>query len=91
MESDRGRLTADQHRQRLKARTQLCRMALHEGIASKSESESVERQRLEYAALYRRVIGVDPSRRHDLRLALETIADGGGGDVQDIFDRLKAR
>jgi hypothetical protein len=66
-------------------------MARCEELAQLAETEPHQVIRQSFAERYRRLIGVDPSRRQELREALERIRAGGRMPVQDVLDVLNGR
>jgi len=75
----------------LSARQKLALLKVHEGLAERYEREKSASLRAEYAASYRKVIGVDPEQRHEFRDAMERVREGGGMSVQDVIDLLRMR
>lgn len=73
------------------AELRLERVAAHEDVAEFFDAETVSAQRHQFAASYRRLVGVHPADRHEFRQALERIRDGGGMSVPDLIDVLNRR
>lgn len=77
----------------LLARATLAAMNAHEPLAERWESAS-NLLRETFAEAYRSAVGVDPSRREELRQALEALRDGrtqGDVSVESILGRLRLR
>lgn len=63
-------------------------MTKFEGLAVESVKATADALRRSFAERYRRLIGVDPSRRQEFRSALERIRAGGRMPVQDVLEVL---
>jgi hypothetical protein len=80
--------TAESLLEALRAEERLARMALVEDMGVLADTEASPRLRRKFAAQYRRVIGVNPERRRELRIALEGVKAGGGRPVADVIDSI---
>ena len=83
--------SAEQYREKLKARQTLALMNLHRGLAERAETELSPSLRAQFAERYRELIGVAPDVRGEFRDALMRIDAGGGMPVQDVIDLLTIR
>jgi hypothetical protein len=92
--------TAEQWRERRAAQLLLAKMKINEPLAKLAEREfapetaaaiqlALRGRRAEQAAAYRRVVGVPPERRHELRETLEKIAQEGRRQVADLIQELQ--
>ena len=64
-------------------------MDLFEDFADLHDTEATPQMRRYYAERYRKLIGVHPHQRHELREALRRIVDGGGSAVNDVSDLIR--
>ena len=83
--------SAESYRESLNAQRKLALLKLHEGLAALCERERSPSLQAEYAASYRKVIGVSPEQRHEFRDAMERVRGGGGMSVQDVVDLMRRR
>ncbi len=75
-------------REALAAEAKLAAMELASEYADLREAEACPRLRAHFAAQYRRMIGVDPTKRDDLAVALRGIRDGGRRSVDEVLAEL---
>ena len=67
------------------------RLVAHEDVAELFAGAMVSAEREQFAASYRRLVGVHPDDRHEFREALDRIRDGGGMPVNDLVDTFNRR
>ena len=79
---------ADRARYRLQADVALKKIDGHERIAVQAERAATDRVRANYARLYRKLVGVDPGLRGELRRCLEHVREGGHRAVPDLIAEL---
>jgi len=79
---------ADRARYRLQADVALKKIDGHERIAVQAERAATDRVRANYARLYRKLVGVDPGLRGELRRCLEHVRAGGHRAVPDLIAEL---
>ena len=73
------------------AELRLERLVAHEDVAEFFADATVPAEREQFAASYRRLVGVHPDDRHEFREALERIRDGGGMPVNDLVSTFNRR
>lgn len=79
------RRTPASYRAASQARVKLAELNRHEQVARWCEQETSAMLRQQFAQSYRELVGVDPAQRHELRAALERVAQGGGMPVDDVL------
>lgn len=80
--------TAEEYRETLRAETLLARMDWFEKFAGWHDEEACPRARNKIAESYRRVIGVHPDFRQQLRAALERVRENGRVPVSDVVHSI---
>lgn len=80
--------SAQEQFQRRRAESLLAKMELLEEQALTAEAE-VGFWRKRHAAGYRRLIGVDPAQRHQLREGLELIVREGRQSLEELLNQFK--
>src|SRR5437763_84382 len=62
----------------------LAKLDMHEPLAQSAEANPAEFFRSQHAALYRRILGIEPAKRIVLRQALRPVAEHGGKSIAEV-------
>lgn len=80
---------SERARHRLQADIRLQKMMCHEHIAQQADDAQTARLRQVFAALYRKLVGIDPADREELREWLEHVRQDGHRPVADMIADLQ--